>query len=124
MSEPVPGLAGSLRCLGAHLIGLLQTRLELATTELEEQKLWLVSVLSYALAGAFLLALGIVISSIFLVVAFWDSHRLLVLGLLAGGSLLAGALAMATAVAQSRARPRFLGATLAELERDRQALKP
>jgi len=55
-------------------------------------------------------------------VLFWDTNRLVAIGVLAGGFAvggLAGLLALRSAIVQ---RPKFLAATLAELRKDEREL--
>ena len=60
---------------------------------------------------------------LFLVVLFWDTNRLLAIGVLAGVfAAAAAALGLAARSAVAR-RPRLLSATLAELRKDRQELE-
>ena len=74
--------------------------------------------------GAFCLSLGILLAVLFLVVLFWDDHRLLVLGILAFGFLGAGIAAMLAFRARLAARGRLFSQTLEELRRDRDRLEP
>ncbi|HTY99132.1 MAG TPA: phage holin family protein [Rhodocyclaceae bacterium] len=117
------GLFASLRGLLASAVGLLQTRLELLATELQEEKVRLFSVLAYGFAAVLLLCFGAAVLIAFLTVLFWDSSRLLVLGLgtlfLLGG----GAIALALAAAELRRGSRLFSASLAELRRDRADLE-
>ena len=74
----------SLRALAQTLVGALRTRLLLFANELEEQGARIVQMAAlWALAG-FCLALAVVLGSVLLVVAFWDSHRVEVLAFLTG----------------------------------------
>jgi uncharacterized membrane protein YqjE len=57
-----------------------------------------------------------------LVVAYWDTNRMLVLGLLTGAFLGGGALALAALAFRVRTGPRLFANTIAELEKDREAL--
>jgi len=57
-----------------------------------------------------------------LVVAFWDTHRLLVLGSLAGLFLAAGGAAGWFVLHIARTRPRLFATSLSELLKDRQQL--
>lgn len=116
------GLFDSLRALLATAAELLQTRLELAGTEVEEQVARLASLLIWSIVALFLGFTAIVLIAIALIVAFWDTHRVLVAGGLAGlFAILAGA-ALANLSAQLRDRPRLFQATLDELAKDRQRL--
>ncbi len=122
LPPPSGGLFDSLRALLATALAMLQTRFELFATELEEEKLRLLAVLAYGLAALFLLGLGVVALAAFLVVMFWDTQPLLVIGLLAVVFLGSGLLAGMLALRRLRSGSRLFGASLAELTLDRAAL--
>ena len=112
-----------MRSLLAHGLELLQTRVQLLATELEEEKARLLSLLTYGAAALFLLAAGIVFLAIFLTVLFWEDHRLLTLGLLTAAFLAAGIAALSLALRAVRRRSRLFAASLAELAQDRVELE-
>jgi len=118
------GLLASLRQLAATLIEIVHTRVELIATEIDEERARLGQALWLAAAGAFCLSLGILLTVLFLVVLFWESHRLLVLGILAAGFMGAGVTAMMILKARLSERARMFSQTLAELKRDRSRLIP
>ena len=126
MPEKTPGrgrgLLESLTTLAATLVAIAHTRLGLLSADLEEDREHLFSLLVLALAALFFLGVGVVLATILLVVAFWDTHRLLVLGALAGFFLAAGMAAWAFAMYKTRTKPRLFSASLAELIKDRQQL--
>jgi uncharacterized membrane protein YqjE len=116
-------LIESLRAAGATLIQALQTRLELFSNEVEEQGIRLARMgLMWGIA-AFCAALAVMLATVFLVVLFWDTHRLAVLGVLAAAFAVASACAFAAARSLGAQRPRPFAATLGELDRDRQAMR-
>lgn len=117
------GLLDSVANLGASLTAIAHTRLQLLFTELEEDRQHLLVLIILALVTLFCLGVGIVLATILLVLAFWDSHRLLVLGILACAYLAGGALALSWALRKIRRRPRLLAQSLAELAKDREQLK-
>ncbi|MBI2294605.1 MAG: phage holin family protein [Betaproteobacteria bacterium] len=119
-----PGLVQSLRRLAATLVALLQTRLELLATELEEERVRLVQVLLWGCIALAFLLLGVVMLTLFVVVLFWDTHRVLVSGLLALTFLAIGLAAAAVARSRARARSRLFSGSLAELANDREQLTP
>lgn len=118
------GLYSSLRGLVATGVALLQTRLELLSTELQEEKARLIGLLAYGAAALILLGVGIVFLAVFLTVLLWDSHRLLALGVFAALFLGAGSLALALAMRLARNGSRLFAASLAELAQDRAELEP
>jgi uncharacterized membrane protein YqjE len=125
--EPAPGetgasLAGSLRRFAATLIALVENRLALLATELEEERLRLVRLLLWGCLAAAFLLLGLVMLTFFVVALFWDTHRVLVSGLLAVLYLAIGIGAAFAARACARARSRLFSASLAELAKDREDL--
>jgi uncharacterized membrane protein YqjE len=117
------GLLASLRVLLATLIETLHTRLELLGVELEEEKLRLIRLLASCAAAFFLLGAGTVFFAIFVTVAMWDDHRLLVLGLFTAVFLGGGLAALFFAAQTVRAKSRLFAASLAELARDRSELE-
>jgi uncharacterized membrane protein YqjE len=117
------GLLDSIRKLAITLTGVLQTRLGIFATELEEAKLQLSQLLLLGLVALFCLGLGIVLLAVFFVVLFWDSYRLAVLGVMAGFFLGMGIFAVLALRAKAAENTEMFSATLAELAKDREQLK-
>lgn len=117
------GLFSSLRALLVDGVDLLRTRIELLTTELEEEKLRLLSLLTYGAIALVFLAAGLVFLAVFLTVLMWEGQRLLALGIFTTLFLTAGIAALLAALARARAGSRLFAASLAELARDRAALE-
>lgn len=126
MAEETPGgsrgLLDSLTTLAATLVAIVHTRLDLLSTDLEEGREHLLSLLVLALAGLFFIGVGVVLAAILLVAAFWDTHRLLALGTLAGFFLAVGIGAWGFAMHKARTKPRLFAASMSELLKDRQQL--
>ena len=124
--DPAPprGLLSSLRALAVDGVDLLKTRLELLTTELEEEKVRLLSLLTFGAIALVFLAAGLVFLAVFLTVLFWEGQRLLALGVFTTLFLTAGTAALLAALARVRAGSRLFAASLAELSKDRAALEP
>ncbi len=116
------GLLDSLAALVATLVAMAHTRLDLLSTDLEDERAHLFSVLLWTLVALFCLGIGLVLATLLLVVAFWDGQRLLVLGSLTGLFLVAGGVAWAYVGHKARIKPRLFAASLSELRKDRQQL--
>jgi uncharacterized membrane protein YqjE len=116
------GLFESLTALAATLVAIAHTRLDLLSSDLEEERAHLFSLLVLALAALFCLGVGVVLATLLLVVAFWDTHRLLVLGMLAGLFLAVGISAWVFAIHKAKTKPRLFAASMSELLKDRQHL--
>ena len=116
------GLLESLTTLAATLVAIVQTRLELLSADLEENLEHLMSLLVLTLVALFCLGVGVVLATILLVVAFWDTQRLMVLGLLAGLFLTGGIAAWLFVMHKIKTKPRAFAASLSELFKDRQQL--
>ena len=112
-------MLGPVKELARTLLSFALTRSRLAATELEEQALRLVEILIWLALAFFFLMVATVFAAVLVVLLFWDSNRLLATGLLAGLFVCIGGGAALVARARVRERPKFLAATLAELERDR-----
>jgi uncharacterized membrane protein YqjE len=118
---PARGLFASLRGLAATAVAIVQTRLELLGTELQEEKARLLGLLAFGAAALILLAAGLVFLAVFLTVLLWDNNRLLALGVFAALFLGGGAVSLLVALRHARTPSRLFAASLAELARDRAA---
>jgi uncharacterized membrane protein YqjE len=122
--RPAAGAAlqSSLRRLGATLLGIAHTRLELLAIELEDEKRRLLGVLGWGALAILMGGFGLVFLAVWLTVMFWETHRLLALG--SFSVLFLGLAAWAVWRAQTLLKDSqgWLSATLDELEADRQAL--
>jgi uncharacterized membrane protein YqjE len=112
------GLLDSLRNLARTFLAIVQIRIEIFASEIDEERTRLARIALLAAAAAFCLGLAVILLVFFLVVLFWDTDRLLAIGVLAGGFAVGGiaaCLGLRTAISK---RPKFLSATLAELRKD------
>jgi uncharacterized membrane protein YqjE len=116
------GLFDSFRELGATLVSILQTRLELLSTELEEEKVKLGWLMLLAGIALFFLGLGILLATLLIIIAFWEHHRLLVLAGLAGLYLILGVALWLTFLNKARGKPLLFATSLDELSKDRERL--
>ncbi len=124
MSEPVPGpgLLASLRQLMGTALETAQLRLALLSNEVEQEKLRLFDGLLWAGLALLLLGLGALLLCAFIIVLFWDSHRLLALGTLALLFLGAGTVLLVRARRRLQSRGGMFNSSVAELARDRTEL--
>lgn len=111
---------GSTRELARTLLGFAETRARLAANEIEEQALRVVEVALWTAGALFFFGLATVFASVIVVLVFWDANRILAAALLTALYLGAGAAGALIARARWRERPKFLGATLEELRKDRE----
>lgn len=116
------GLLSSIKALIATLLAMAQTRLELVANEMEENRLRIIRLMFYSLFMMFFFSLGVILLTLLVIAVFWDSHRILVIGLLAL-SYLGIATWLATYVVCQRNAHGVFTATLAELAKDRAALE-
>lgn len=116
------GLFRSLKQLVATVVALVHTRLELFTTELQEEVqraaslvLWSVVALLGAVLGLFFVGITIIIA--------WEGERLLAAMLVTSGFLAIAAVGGITVLVKFRNKPPLLSATRAELGKDRAELE-
>lgn len=119
---PAEGLFLSLKNLTATLVAIVKTRLELLGTDLEEGRERLISLLVMGFVSLFCLCFGLVLLAILIVVIFWDTHRLIALGLLTGSFLVTGAILLQLTLRELKTMPRMFEASLSELSKDQQQL--
>lgn len=122
MPEESPGLIGSIRKLSATLVSVVATRLELLGNELQEERLRVTQMLLYFFVAAICFAMAVLLLTIFIVVLFWDEHRLVVLAGLSVFFIAAGALAATALRGLAMQKPKLFSASLAELAKDQEQL--
>ena len=119
-----PGLMESLKRLTGTLLSILQTRLELLANELEEERLRVRQMLFYGSVALFLFSMATMLLTVFVVVLFWNSYRLEVLGGLTVLFLCCGLLVWSALLRVARERPKLFSTSLAELTDDIDRLTP
>ena len=116
------GMFDSLRQMLGTLVGVAQTRIELLGSEVEEQVARLTSMLLWAIVSLFLAFTTVVLISVAILVAFWDTNRILAAILLAAAAAVLALMSYLRVRAVARGRPLLFRATLEELAKDRDRL--
>jgi uncharacterized membrane protein YqjE len=118
------GLFNSMRTMASTLLAMAQTRVELLSTELEEERIRLTSMLMWMLVMLFCAGLGVIFATLLLVLALWDDHRLLAASIPAVLFSCGAVLAWRVLTDKARSKPRLFAASLTELSKDRNQLTP
>jgi len=116
------GLIESSKRVVGTLLTIFQTRLELLSNEIEEERLRVRQMLFYGSVALFFFGLSIMLLTVFIVVVFWDSYRLSVLGGLTALFFLAGLLVFNSLRNLALERTKLFSSSLSELEVDRARL--
>lgn len=116
-------ITAAVRRIAANVLDLARTRLELAAIELQESSRRLLSYLAWGLAAAVLGLFALALVILFVLVLFWDTHRLAAVGGMAVLFILGTVFAALKLRAGLATRAPLLPATLAELRKDAAALK-
>jgi uncharacterized membrane protein YqjE len=124
-SEPPkrPGLLDSARRMLATFIALIHTRLELFTTEIEEEIQRAAGILLWGLVALFFGSLTVLMIAMTILIVFWDDNRVLAASLITATFLVLTGVFGFLARARLRAKPRFMASSVEELKRDREALE-
>lgn len=122
MAEAGSGLMGSVRRLLSTLTSIVSTRLELLVNELQEERLHLKQMFLFTLCALFCFGMGILLLTVFIVVLFWDDHRLVALGALSFLFFGLGMLMTMLLRSKAQAKSGLFSASLAELVKDREQL--
>lgn len=118
------GLFDSIKTLASTLLAMGQTRLELLSNDIEEERAWLTSMMVWILVALFFAALAVVLFTLLIVVVFWDTNRLLALSIMIAIFVAGAGFAWRVVCNMSRSKPRLFSASLAELSKDREQLAP
>ena len=118
-STRTTGLGASLKRFGSSLIAVLHSRAELLSYELARERVSITRLLVLGVAALFFLSLGAITATIFVIVLFWDSQRLVAIGFLAVLYLgIGGGIAVFAQREAGRAKRPF-SATVEQLRKDR-----
>lgn len=117
------GLFKSLTNLVATVVGIVQTRVELLTTELQEEMHRVAEILVWTVVALLAAGMGLFLAALAVIFVFWDTHRLLASVLVTAAFFGIAVVALVVLQAKLRSKPPMLDATLAELAKDREALK-
>lgn len=104
--------------IGSTVLAMVETRLELAALEIEEESQRLLGYFMLALLSLILFGIAMVLVSLTIILVFWDTYRLQASLALAALFGVAGTLIMLKLKAAFAARPRMLASTVAELNKD------
>lgn len=120
---PVTGLFQSLNNFVATLVAITHTRLQLLTTEIQEEVQEVAQMLIWSFIALFAAMMALFLGALTVIFVFWDTHRILAALLMTGAFLLIAAIGGIMLVRRLKAKPPMLDATLAELARDRDQLR-
>ena len=112
----------SAKSLLVTLLAMGQTRLEMFSTEIEEQREWLTAMLAWTLIALFSAALAVILTTLLVIVIYWDSHRLLAIGIMIGVFVLATAVSWRIVWNMQHEKPKIFSGSISELSKDRELL--
>jgi uncharacterized membrane protein YqjE len=116
------GLLASLRQLLATSAEVLRTRVAILSTELEEEGIRVRELILFEQMSLFFLGLGLLLTTLCVVLAVWETHRLLVLAAFAIFYLAIGTGIALVIRHKLKTRPRMFSTTMSELGKDRERL--
>src|SRR5262245_25562149 len=117
------GLFHSLSNFIGNLLAIVHTRLELLTTELQEEVRDVAAILVWGFVAAFAALLALFLGALAVIFAFWDTHRIAASLAMMGLFITLAALAAIVLVRKLRSKEPLLNDTLAELAKDRDHMR-
>lgn len=117
------GPLDSVRALAASFMALVRTRAELAVLELREEAERRKAMAMHAAVAGVFLALAALLFAIFVIVLFWETHRIAAAGAMTVIYFAIGWAAFLRLRRAQREAPPPFEATLAELTQDMEALR-
>lgn len=122
MSGELGGLIASLRRMGSTLVGIAQTRLELLSTEVEEERARISAILVHGYVTIACLSVGILLATLVFVLAWWDRNPVVAVAIPAFVFCAAGIWSLLRLRAVLRRKPKVFAASIDELAKDRATL--
>jgi uncharacterized membrane protein YqjE len=119
---PIAGLFRSIAQLLATAVGVAHTRLELLSTELQEEVHRVAEILLWAAVALLAAGVGLFLLALVVIIVYWDTHRVVASVAVTSAFFLIAVGAGLVLRAKVRSKPPMLDATLAELKNDRASL--
>ena len=119
-TPPPAGIFDAFRSFVATWVAVIKTRVDIVSTELEEQREWMQRLIILAVAATFCLSIGLVVFTLFVVMIFWDDPRwrLVILGAFSLLYLGVGIALVFMLRNRLKSRPRIFSTTAEELTKD------
>ena len=113
------GLSGALGGLGAALVGLVRTRLELVAIEVDEARIRATEQLVLIIVAGVAFAFALLALSALVVVVYWDTNRIAALFGVVIAYIVVGSIALWRLSVKRKTRSKPFAESLAQLGRDR-----
>ena len=120
---PIGSLLRSLANLAATFVGVAHTRLELFTTELQQEMHRVAEIMVWTVIALLAAGIGLFLAALVIVFVFWDTHRVLASIVVTSVFFLIAVVALVVLRVKIKSRPPLLEGTLAELATDASSLK-
>lgn len=115
-------LAVWLSRLAGTLAATIHSRAELLALEMAKERTRVVRIVLFAVVALLFVTLGAMAATVFVIVLFWDTHRLLAIGLVTLGYFALAAFLVAAARQELAAAAHPFSHTVAQLKKDAQEL--
>ena len=112
----------SVKALTRTLLDILHTRLEILSLDVREMRFRLVSIMMLGACAFLFMTLGLILGSLWLILIFWETDRILVMGILTGALVLGAAIFLAILAWKLKMDPAVFHGSIEELDKDREAL--
>lgn len=115
---PIGSLFRSIANLAATLVAIAHTRIELLTTELQQEMYRVAEIMVYTVIAVLAALIGLFMAALVIVFIFWDTHRVLAAVLVTSVFFIIAVSSLVVLRVKVKNRPPLLEGTLAELATD------
>ena len=120
---PIGNFFRSVSNLLGTIVAIAHTRIELLTTELQEEMHGVAQIMLWSLVALLSAGMGLFLAALVVIFLFWDTHRLAASLTMTAMFFAIALVAGLTLRSKVRNRPKLLENTLAELAKDRKQLE-
>jgi len=120
---PIGNFFRSVSNLLGTIVAIAHTRIELLTTELQEEMHGVAQIMLWSLVALLSAGMGLFLAALVVIFLFWDTHRLAASLTMTAMFFAIALVAGLTLRSKVRNRPRLLENTLAELAKDHKHLQ-
>lgn len=120
---PIGSLFRSIANLAATFVAIAHTRIELLTTELQQEMYRVAAIMVWTVIAVLAALIGLFMAALVVVFIFWDTHRVLASVLVTSVFFIIAVVSLVVLSTKVKNRPPLLEGTLAELATDATNLK-
>lgn len=115
-------ILNALKRVWQSSIEIIRTRLEILSLDVKESEIRLIAILIFGIFTVLLLSLGIILGIFMLIVTYWETEPLLIMGILTAALIIGGLVMLVLLILKLKKGRGLFDGIINELDKDLEAL--